>query len=278
MQKTPSSSILELSHTINADLNPADPSSSHDSGFIPLSFDPLPSPKSTSHKKGRPKKAVPLANDATAPPEPIRRNPTPPPPPASSPFDSFFQSSTPKPAPPKKSATIADPTAAKALAANREKAEDERRLLEKKICMYRVNPRMRTMLGDLEIPYDLSGHSMPAIRRLYQDIQDQLNIHFREQYVEGFFRMGMDGIEKGCEFFMQGVEWKGMAEMACDPEHIETFQPELSQIAVELSDSMIPGPKLRLGMKVLQFVKAFYEERKLVEYKMQQKEQHKQQQ
>jgi len=137
--------------------------------------------------------------------------------------------------------------------------EEEKKSLERRINMYRITPRLQPLLGEVYIPQDLSNLSHAALKRLYQEIQDQMNVHFREKYVEGFFKMSMEGIEKGCEFFIKGVEWQGMAEMATSDECIEQFQPELSQIAIELSDNMIPGPKSRLTLKMLQFIKTFYD-------------------
>lgn len=188
-------------------------------------------------KRGRPKKAVT---------PPATRDPTP----------------EPSPAPPPPKTTTFRPTPASSSGKSKSKADDKgllRREKERKIRMYNKNPRLRKMLGDMFIPDNLQRLSDKEIDDLYSEIQDLLNFSFRDTYATGIFNMCFTGVEKACELFVKDVEWKGLAEFAADQENREEFEPELSEMAIELSDSLIPSAKWRLLLKIVNFTVAYRE-------------------
>lgn len=184
----------------------------------------------------------------------------------------------PAPPPPPRPTRPADPkvkTDPKKTA--REEKDEERRVLERKVRMYAENPRLAKILGkDFVIPENLDRLTDDALKSLYQRIQDRLNFGFREQYVARLLGFAFMGIEKTFDMVVKDSEMEGLAEAAQDPVNMLEFEPELSQLAIEISDDMIPSPKWRLALKIAQFVMAFHEAKKqgkMYEEKKQQQQQ-----
>lgn len=211
--------ISQLSHGINADT-------------VAASMEENSSGSSTSSGKtrGRPKKT---SREHT--PDP----PAPPPPPPPS-----------RPPPPQKKSVKMDKTP-------KDEEEHDRRDLERKVRGYRMNPKLRARLGDLDIPENLSRMSDSALRELYDEIQFQMNFAFRQIYVDKLFGVFFKGIEKAAVAWTQTEEFLGLEQAAV--ENKEEFEPELSEFANEISDSFIPGVKGRMFMKMVNFTMAYQE-------------------
>lgn len=186
------------------------------------------SPGTTAKKAGRPKKPTTTMQDDTPAPPPRQRTPPP-------------------------------PSATKTAKVVQEKTKDDkekrRAQLIKKIRMYKAHRHLREYFMEIDVPLKLDNLSDADLEGIYASMLMALECNFRETQVRSMFEMVFVGIEKACSMFIHDVEWQGLAEAAC--ENIDSFDPELSQVAVELSDSLIPDPKLRLAFKMFTFASNF---------------------
>lgn len=220
-------------------------------------------PRSALKKKkpGRPRKTPAPSSDSD-----MESNPTP------SSFDTFMQMVPPPPPSSSSSAPPPPPTPKKASSSKPAPKEDVSRTTRiRKIKMYFLKKKTREMLYDMEAP-DEDWYRKASIKEMddmLTDISMRLNIHFRDSMVQQVFVLALNGIEKGFQMFAKDVEMKGMAEIAKDPELLKEycgeenyFEPELSELAAEISDDMIPNAKMRMLFKLATFSMMVYEIRK----------------
>lgn len=149
-----------------------------------------------------------------------------------------------KPKPKKATTTANDP-------------EATRRAMERKIRQYQMNRVLRSKLDGYEFPDRLDNLSDKRLEEIVEEIKMQLNMHFRQMYVRSIAGMAFTGVEKACQYFLNDMDYTGMGNAM---NHSDMFDEELEEISIELSDSVVPNPYLRLVFKAYSFAAMFREE------------------
>jgi len=76
---------------------------------------------------------------------------------------------------------------------------------------------------------------------------------------EIFVKRGLESLlnfgEMGLVDMLKLEHWRGVSDAIMSDE--EALQPELEELAIELSDSYVPGPKLRLALKIANIAQEF---------------------
>lgn len=147
-----------------------------------------------------------------------------------------------------------------------EAADEEKRrqnLLSKIDGYLEPNKPLRQMIGEKlaqEIEDTLESRrkvmTADVLEEVYTRIVNALRSTFKRRMVEQGFRAFLTGSEKFMVQFLQYENLAGIADAAYENKE-DLFEPELSELAIELDNSMVPGPKLRLGLKLVEFASAF---------------------
>lgn len=99
------------------------------------------------------------------------------------------------------------------------------------------------------------GASIEVLEATYKQIQDGLKAAYKRKMVDSMFgRVAEAGEAAMIHLFHLDYAY-GLADALKDSK--EDFQPELEELALEMDESMVPGPKIRLGLKLLEFVDGF---------------------
>lgn len=225
-----------------------------------------PKPPARKRGRGRPSKSNPSTPD-NSDGEPTPAAPAPEQP------KGFFQKlfSPPEPEP---QAPAPAPSKPKAKSAGKSpsfpvQTVPVRASLIRKIKTHFKKPLLRELISDITEPdarfYDRA--TQEELDELMAEINFQKTSHFREQYVKMAFSFGAAGIEATLNAMIDGVQWKtqgsvpGLKDMMMRSE--EFFEPELSELESEISDSLIPDAKYRMAFKVFNFVMGFYHARSI---------------
>lgn len=150
------------------------------------------------------------------------------------------QPETPKAAAPKAAAAAASTTALDL----RDKA---RQLLE-----YKKSKVFASVFEDFELPKNFSLDS-PAgvIEQAWREASSLLHGDCKRKFVDSIFdQIFSFGETAMVQYFNMG-EMEGLADVAMVNK--ESFQPELEELAIQLSSDYVPSPMFRLGMKMFQF-------------------------
>lgn len=119
--------------------------------------------------------------------------------------------------------------------------------LWKKIDSYMESEYLGPALTNLHPPS--RSASYPVVKAFLETINQKLFANYKRAFVNKMFTQGLVLTERAAVLFLQWDHLSGCAaEMLNDPEQ---FQPELEEIAIELSDGWIPSAKTRLMFKVI---------------------------
>lgn len=116
---------------------------------------------------------------------------------------------------------------------------------------------------DMKIPVLTEKDSLALVEGVYNDIKTLLHMEGKRIMVsDGFDALLRGGCGIAQNFGVGGLD--GFTEFCLQQDVVETcFQPELEEIAIELSNSLVPNPYMRLGLKVFRVWKDFNELRKM---------------
>lgn len=95
------------------------------------------------------------------------------------------------------------------------------------------------------------GASLEVLEATYTQIMNGLKAAYKRRMVMTMFNKGSKTLESIMVNFFQLEHARGLADAMKEQE--EDFQPELEELALELDEGLIPGPKVRLGVKMLEF-------------------------
>lgn len=160
----------------------------------------------------------------------------------------------PQPAPPKISAAKK-----KEETKQEEKIEQKSREVERSELYSKITHRFHSKYIAKFIPDDIkppkATDSLESLQALDKTLVGFMHRASKEIMVQRIFEGFVQGGELGLVQFLKMDHARGLA--AAILEDKEAFQPELEEIAIELSDSYVPSAKMRLLMKVVHVATEF---------------------
>lgn len=97
--------------------------------------------------------------------------------------------------------------------------------------------------------------SMETLLALYESIKTARNRSAKRVIVNNLFDSILQGVEIGAVGILHWHHWQGLADDLSANK--DDFQPELEELAIEMSNSWVPDAKSRLALKVLQRMKKY---------------------
>lgn len=163
--------------------------------------------------------------------------------------------STPTPKPPK-------PQPAKTKLHEAQDEEARRQEYLGKLEDYLEKPRMRMIIGENiceELEDLLRGNqklmSVEVLQKMHERILRRLRSKCKQVVIDRMFIEGLKGGEFAMVNFLHWDYMIGFSKEAI--RNREEFEPELTELAIELSEGWVPGPKVRLAMKIWGFVQEY---------------------
>lgn len=133
--------------------------------------------------------------------------------------------------------------------------EEERVELYRKIRSYLRSPELKKHLpDDVEPPKE--NASLESLKSLYAYLTSHLKESSKKIIVNQIFDQMLTYSEVGCVQFLKQHEKIGLAKHLSEQKE-ELFNPELAEIIIELSDSWVPSPQMRLMMKLMKAINEF---------------------
>jgi hypothetical protein len=157
---------------------------------------------------------------------------------------------------PKKANPVEKAVAMEAIKSLKKEADDdERALLYRKVTEYLRSPYLAPL-----IPKDIKAPSEKAtvaeLKGIYASIKGALLGEAKRSFVLNMFdNVVADGGEYFFLNFLQDSSKLGLSNYL--KSNKELFQPELEELAIELSDNYIPGPQARIVLKLISFVQGY---------------------
>lgn len=135
----------------------------------------------------------------------------------------------------------------------KEAKEDEGVELRRKVKAYLGNPKFGEMLAEVKEPGPKA--SDVEWKAAYEHIAEVMKASYKELMVRTMFDSGCKAAETVMVQFLQMEAMQGVgAHMTA---HRDKFEPELTEIAIELSNSWVPGPVPRLVFKMFNELQEF---------------------
>lgn len=146
--------------------------------------------------------------------------------------------------------------------ASEKKSEEDQQLQRKmelsvKIEQYLKSPKLRFYFQDNPIKPPPEHASLEAFQACYDLIKKVIAMESKRILVDSLFETV---ISSGSDFSDQflGTNTSGFADFCLHPDvKDQMFQPELEEISIEISDWMVPDPKIRLLFKILRAYQDF---------------------
>lgn len=132
--------------------------------------------------------------------------------------------------------------------------EFEKQRLHKKIADYLTNKWLRKKLENIQPPG--ANANLVMLRCTLDRINGTLLAEAKEQMVDMMFETGLRTTEEIMVRWAKLDAKRGLANAAMQSKD-DLFQPELAELTMELSDSLVPGPGIRFAMKLCKFVQNF---------------------
>jgi hypothetical protein len=153
----------------------------------------------------------------------------------------------PPPAPPKNK-----PGKSKEQEKKEEKSEQEKKNLEHKRLYSRLVHYHRSKHISKYIPGDIKeprpSDSLESLQAHEELIKGFIHMGSKELVVENMLKGLLGGIEDIAVMGMQMAQYQGLTEaLTSDTDYL---QPELEEVAIELPDSYVPSPKIRIFLKL----------------------------
>ena len=160
----------------------------------------------------------------------------------------------PQPAPPKITAAKKKEEVRQEEKVEQKSRETERSELFGKITHYHHSKHLAKF-----IPDDLKPPKATDSLEVLQAHDKALKGFLHRASKEIFVQRGLEAIinfgETGLVEILKLEHWRGISdEILSDP---DVLQPELEELAIELSDSYVPGPKIRLAVKIANIAQEF---------------------
>lgn len=184
---------------------------------------------------------------------------------SSSKFGNLWKGAPP-PEPPSKKASKAQEASFKNLQTQTQAEIDsiEKKKIIAKIQNYINSPVFKELgyFKDLKISVPTERDSLDHVEQVYDAMKSVIHIQTKRMMVlnmfEGLLTAGCQGAKS-----MFQLDTDDFASFVLQPEVLQTeLQPELEEIAIELGNSLIPNPYVRVGMKLFNLWKNFQDLKK----------------
>jgi len=141
--------------------------------------------------------------------------------------------------------------------AKKEAKEEDGVELRRKVKAYLANPKFQELFAGVREPEPKGTDQDWKV--CYEQIGEILRSTYKEMMVRTMFESGCQAAETVMVQMLQMDRMTGLRDHMVT--HRDRFEPELTEIAIELSNSWVPGPIPRLLFKMFQELKEFGSER-----------------
>jgi len=138
----------------------------------------------------------------------------------------------------------------------KEAEEQEKIFLFAKICDYFRAPRLRAKIP-VHLKEPTAHTSLSELRQIWAVIKSACTFEQKKQFVDRIFLMSCMTIEKGFVEFGKDETKRGLCQNYLMPAKAVMFDDDLEELAAELPNDYVPGPKLRIAMNLLQAVMSY---------------------
>jgi len=136
-------------------------------------------------------------------------------------------------------------------------AVDDQVELRRKVKAYLSNPKFQSLFQSIQEPGPKATDA--DWRTCYEQIAEVLKSTYKEMLVRTMFEGGCQAAETVMVTLLQMEQMTGLKDHMVS--HRDKFEPELTEIAIELSNNWVPGPIPRLMFKMFNELKEFGKER-----------------
>lgn len=135
--------------------------------------------------------------------------------------------------------------------------EHEAEELYRKCVNYLEDEHLKPYLNERILSTKLSNKdSLQDLKKLHASIISALKQKHKQMFFCALFDQFANFSEVGLVQVMQRAEKRGLASFLIQNKEL-ILQPELSELVIELPDDYLPGPAVRLGLKLAQLVAGF---------------------
>lgn len=152
----------------------------------------------------------------------------------------------------------------------KEREQNLKRDLIIKIDSYLNSPIFQKMgyFEDVHIKSPKDTDSLDSIQQSYDLVQSVVRLGSKRVMTMTAFETILGaGETMGKQFFQMNTD--GFADFCTHPANKDFFQPELEEISIELSNTFLPDPKVRLMIKILKMWGEFKTAREMIAYQEQ---------
>lgn len=135
----------------------------------------------------------------------------------------------------------------------KELKEDEMVEIRRKVHDYLTDPKFKEMLGSIDLPESKAKDL--EWRAAYESINATLKSTYKKVMVRTMFESGCQVSEAVMVQFLSMDRMMGLTDDIMS--NIGDFEPELTELAIELSNGWVPGPTPRLLMKLFSRIKKY---------------------
>lgn len=139
--------------------------------------------------------------------------------------------------------------------------DQEQTEIRRKVTDYLSNPKFTDTFKGIKISTNATDLDYTAT---YEKILGAMKSKYKEAMVRMMFERGADVTEAFMVSFLQKSEYLGIGTSM--KTNIDAFEPELTELAIEMPNNWVPGPFIRLALKFSDFT-AQYHTMKTVEKK-----------
>lgn len=165
-----------------------------------------------------------------------------------------LQAPPPQPAPPKITAAKKKEEVRQEEKVEQKSRETERSELYSKITHYFHSKHLAKFIPD-DIKPPKSTDSLESLQAIDKTIKGFMHRASKEIFVQRALESFINFGETGLVEILKLEHWRGISdEILRDP---DVLQPELEELAIELSDNYVPGPKIRLAVKIANIAQEF---------------------
>jgi len=135
----------------------------------------------------------------------------------------------------------------------KEKKEDEMVELRRKVRTYLSKPQFKNLLSEIDLPGPKSSDA--DWRGCYESINETLKGSYKELMIRTMFQTGCKASETVMVQFLSMNQFTGLSDDILA--HMDDFEPELTELAIEMSNGWVPGPVPRLLMKFMNKIQKY---------------------
>lgn len=141
-------------------------------------------------------------------------------------------------------------------AKEQKKTEDqsEESDLRRKVTDYLENKRLKHLFAHIPLPGRNASHI--EWQSAYEKILSAMKSSYKDQMVSVFFNQGTNVAESVLVSFLNKSEYMGLSTHL--QSHRDLFEPELSELAIEMPNHYVPGPSIRLLIKLSEAITSYH--------------------